>query len=212
MADRTPVYVAAPYHDPNPRIVAWNVARACLLGRLAARCGYVPTVVHAEIHGGVYGDDNDPAQRAAGRALTLAKLDGVLAAGGRVWALLRDDGEMSEGTRAEVNEARDTGSAWTGSTWAEWRTEASAHPDLLPAWDALAVRPIMAGPWDDSWGVRGRYYGDPDDGDSTSRILSDGSGWYVWTPENSHAFDHGPETGTAGEAAADAALRARGLL
>ena len=129
------VYIAGPFTDPRPEVIAWHVARACLLGRLASAVGLVPVVVHEDIAAGVYGDDADPVQRASGRARTME----VVWSCAGVWALRRDDGTMSEGTDAEY---RGTDGRRLAGTWAEWRGLVErAAPDLLGAWDALAVTP-----------------------------------------------------------------------
>ena len=135
--------IAAPYADPSSTIRAWHVDRAVLLARLAMACGYSPVETHTSIAAGVYGDDSDPAQRAQGMAATAAICRGVLATPGAVlWALLRDDGTASDGTRGEVDIARKHGNEWDESTWAEWRTiAAQSAPHLRTEWDRLAVRP-----------------------------------------------------------------------
>ena len=137
------VYVAAPYGDPSPTIRAWHVARARLLARLALATGYAPIVVHGEISACTYGDDSDPEQRARGMAASAAICRGVLSTPGAVlWALLRDDQSMSDGTRAEweiADAARVDRTAWP---WSRWRHKASKHArHLLLEWDRLAVRP-----------------------------------------------------------------------
>lgn len=131
----TRVYIAAPYADPSPTVRAWHVARACLLGRLALECGHAPVVVHPSIAAGVYGDDSDPVQRERGLRAALEIVDGC----DELWALLRDDGTLSEGMAKEWG-------AFSGpigcGTWAQWRADVEPRaPDLLPAWDALAVTP-----------------------------------------------------------------------
>lgn len=132
-------YIAAPLNDASPTIVAWHVARARLLARLAMACNLSPVVVHGEIEAGTYGDDADPEQRARGMAASAAICRGVLATPGAVlWALLRDDGSMSAGTLAEWALASDG----TQTTWNGWRRHAAKHaPALLPEWDRLAARP-----------------------------------------------------------------------
>lgn len=128
----TRVYVAAPFADPSPTVRAWHVARACLLGRLALECGHAPVVVHPSIAAGVYGDDEVPHERERGLRAALEVMRGCDA----LWALLRDDGTMSAGTAEECRlfDGNPQALAWAG-----WRCRV---PDvLLPAWDALAVRP-----------------------------------------------------------------------
>jgi hypothetical protein len=129
------VYIAGPFTDPRPEVVAWHVARACLLGRLATECGHAPVVVHPSIAAGVYGDDAVAWQRERGLRAALEVMHGCDA----LWALLRDDGTMSSGTAGEW---RDFDGKAEALTWAGWR---GRIPDFdaerLAAWDALAVKP-----------------------------------------------------------------------
>lgn len=133
------VYIAGPYGDPDPAVRAWNVARACLLGRLSQRCGLAPVVVHPSIAAGVYGCDEVEAERAAGMESTIA----VVEACDLLWGLLRDDGTQSSGTAGEVNAARHARIGLDVATWEQWRRMVCLPhaPDLLSEWDALAVRP-----------------------------------------------------------------------
>lgn len=129
------VYIAGPFGDPSPTVRAWHVARASLLGRLALECGHAPVVVHPSIAAGVYGDDADPAQRERGLRAALEVMRGC----DEMWVLLRDDGTKSDGVRAE---RRAWNLAAPSGTWLDWRLHVVTDaPDLLPAWDALAVRP-----------------------------------------------------------------------
>ena len=131
------VYIAATYADPSPTVRAWHVARACLLGRLVLECGHAPVVVHPSIAAGVYGDDADPRERERGLRAALEVMDGC----GHLWALLRDDGTMSSGTAEEWRLFR-APAFRQAETWARWRFKVKqCAPHLLPAWDALAVRP-----------------------------------------------------------------------
>ena len=136
-------YLAAPFSDPSETIRAWHVARARLLARLALACGLAPVVVHGEIEAGTYGDDSDPEQRALGMAVSAAICRGVLATPEAVlWALLRDDGERSEGVAAEMRIAVDGGAGLLMDTWKAWRLRVHEHaPHLLAAGDRLAARP-----------------------------------------------------------------------
>ena len=136
-------YIAAPLNDASPTIVAWHVARARLLARLAMACNLSPVVVHGEIEAGTYGDDADPEQRARGMAASAAICRGVLSTPGAVlWALLRDDKRMSDGVSAEWSIALCAGRPAWGLSWAMWRKDVALKaPALLPEWDRLAVRP-----------------------------------------------------------------------
>ena len=204
-------YIAAPFGDPSPTIRARHVARARLLARLAFACGYAPVEPHSSIHAGVYGDDADPAQRAAGMDATQAVCRALLASpDAELWALLRDDWTMSDGTRGEVDIARKHGNEWDESTWAEWRTRVVAEaPHLLPEWDRLAVRPDAVGEWGpltDGSAVICRLYG-------SGRVAAVNQSW-AWFAYSAAGVKiaQGPETGALGRAAADAALRKAGVM
>ena len=160
-----PVYVAAPYGAPTQEARAWHVARAELLGELAAACGLAPVVVHRRIHDHEWGPDEDPASRAAGMEVTLAIcLETVKR--GLLWVLERDDGTLSPGTQAEEGAASQAvgqrvhpelarwlqeepalhavlHEGWLlGATWAVWRQRVIAWaPHLRPAWEALSSPP-----------------------------------------------------------------------
>ena len=112
------MYIAAPYGDPDPAVRQWNVDRACFVGRLVQRGGDAPVVVHPAIHAGAYGSDENADERAAGMESSLAVLDGVLRCGGSVIALKRDDGTLSDGTRAEVAHVAARGCEVTSVMWA----------------------------------------------------------------------------------------------
>lgn len=210
---RTAAYIAGPFSDPSPTIRRWHTARAALLCRLATLLGFAAVCVHPTIAAGGYGDDSDPAQRAAGMEATRAVATLVLSGGGRLWALLHDDGTKSSGTRDEVEIARlwSSGDArWDESTWAEWRTVACTFPTLLPEWDALATRPDAVGEWAIDEPVASRWYGVDNDGNECAAlVLIDG--WTAYTVDG-EMLAEGPETGEAGRDAADAALRAAGVL
>ena len=143
MTDLPLCYIAAPCGDPSPTIRAWHVARARLLARLALATGHAPVCVHGEIEAGTYGDDSDPEQRARGMAASAAICRGVLATRGAVlWALTRDDGMFSDGTRAEWMIAEGLQSAPRVGAWNSWRGWVDEYaPHFLPEWDRLAVRP-----------------------------------------------------------------------
>ena len=202
-------YVAAPYSDPSETIRAWHVARARLLARLALACGYAPIEPHSSIAAGVYGDDGDPEQRARGMAASAAICRGVLATRGAVlWALLRDDQGMSEGTRSEWQIAREAKAVPQGRTWWDWRRTVAAHAsDLLPEWDRLATRPDAVGEWEGGDGSSIRDYAS---GQCAALVLDEC--WYAYRFDEIIAFAEGPETGALGRAAADAALRRAGVM
>ena len=211
MSDPAPCYVAAPFSDASLTIRAWHVSRAVLLARLAMACGYAPVEVHTSIAAGVYGDDSDPEQRARGMAATAAICRGVLATPGAVlWALLRDDGTASTGTAGERDLARATGREWQTATWSAWQMLAErVASHLLPEWDRLAVRPDAVGEWEPHAyeGSEWRAYGE-----GGCAAYHDSEGWTVYGFEDGDPIASGPETGALGRAAADAALRAAGVM
>jgi len=206
------LYVAAPYGDPSPTIRAWHTARAALLGKLAFACGYNPIVPHLQIAAGVYGDDSDPEQRAAGMAATLDVCRAVVAGGGAVWALTRDDGMFSDGTRAEWMIAEGLQSAPRVGAWNTWRGWTDEYaPYLIPEWDRLAVRPDRVGEWEIGEAHSFRWYAGAPNVDDACAAMVLFEGWLAYTVDHVE-FASGPETGAAGRAAADAALRAMGVL
>jgi len=202
------LYVAGPYSDPSETIRAWHTDRAALLGKLALACGYAPIVVHTSIAAGVYGDDSDADQRAAGMASTLAICAAVVADVGPVWALLRDDRTMSDGTAAEWAMMRGPADH-QAMEWSEWRRRVKRKaPHLLTEWDRISVRPDAIMEWRaiaDDYASRNYRCGR-----SAAAVARDG--WYINTLDDGADLASGPETGADGRAAADAALRAAGLL
>lgn len=124
-----PVYIAGPYGDPDPAIVALNVRRAVLLGRFAFGLGLAPLVIHPLIIA-IAGDDTDPAIRERGIAWSLALLDGIARhTEGVLFVISRDDGALSAGTRTEVlrwrsarglAEVADGDAGISRGTWAQW--------------------------------------------------------------------------------------------
>lgn len=157
------VYVIGPIGDPDPAVVARNLARGNLLGRILHKLGWAPVVPHANGPAGVYDSegDNDAGERARYLANGLSVLDVVRRAHGFVAVLEQDDGELSEGSAAELE-------AWTSlrliwdttdethrrlepafrGTWADLREDA-ADAGELEAWQALAgahARPPVGSP------------------------------------------------------------------
>jgi len=203
------LYVAATYGDPSPIIRRWHTERAALLGRLAQACGYAPIVVHTSIEAGVYGDDGDADQRAAGMASTLAICDAVARSqSSAVWALLRDDDTASEGTTNEATIAVSARTLLIIKAWRAWGHVASGRAaHLLTEWDRLAVRPDSIGEWRDiadTFAVRNYACGY-----NAAMVAEDG--WCASSVDGA-SLAEGPEAGSAGRAAADAALHAAGLL
>ena len=212
MSDLPLCYAAAPYSDPSATIRRWHVARALLLARLAMACGYAPFESHTSILAGVYGDDSDPEQRKRGMEASAAICRGVLSTPGAVlWALLRDDGERSEGVAAEMRLAVDGGAGLLMDTWKAWRLRVAVHaPHLLPEWDRLAVRPDAVGEWEAGRAPRCECRRRADG--SIAAYNDEDLGWEVYDYATQEVIAEGPETGAAGRAAADAALRAAGVM
>lgn len=102
----TPVYVAGPYAAPTPDLILQNVVRASIVGWLAVDRGLAPVVPHLLGWGGLYGDPNEGDSRTRELALrcsrTLAYSVGVRC--GEIWVIERDDGTLSSGTEAELEE------------------------------------------------------------------------------------------------------------
>ena len=103
---KTLVYIVAPYGAPTYEERTRNVERACQLNLMACDAGYAPMLVHAALHGGAYGSDDDPAIRARGLEIDLAWVEAVWKLGGELWVLLRPDGTLSSGSAVEVRHWR----------------------------------------------------------------------------------------------------------
>ena len=129
--NRHPAYIIAPVSGPSPEVVAWNIARACALARLAIREGLAPICVHAMVDP-IFGGES-PAARAIGLDVDEA-LVGLVArsTSGRLLVLLRDDGNASEGMLREWGvwrraraltplSAIRAGVGVEVATWAAWR-------------------------------------------------------------------------------------------
>lgn len=112
----TLVYIAAPYGAPTPEGRAENTRRAVALAALAAAWGRAPICVHPLIEAGVFGDDDNPADRARGLAC-MAQVEAVAKADGEMWVLLRDDGLMSRGCLAEVEAWQRVAEIGTRTRW-----------------------------------------------------------------------------------------------
>lgn len=148
-----PVYIAAPFGASDAMGIAWNIARAGLLARLAVLDGLAPILVHPSIPM-IYGEDTD-ANRAIGleRNAALVSLVGRTTMG-RLWILENDPGstrpgvqafgDLSPGVRDElVAWARARGNSTSGvsrATWSGWETRARLR-GLGAPWAALTGRP-----------------------------------------------------------------------
>lgn len=147
------VYIAAPLGDPDPTVRAWHRERANLLAALAFAEEGIPVCVHAYAELAI-GSDADPKASERGLKRSLTALETVFRAGGQVWCLLDEHGQMSQGVLAEIvkwdnlrREFRLTKEEVYSERWSEWRTYAEWHaPHLLPEFDRLAVRPTAPPP------------------------------------------------------------------
>lgn len=96
--ERQLVYIAGPYAARTAAERRRNTDRVGLISRMLIQLGAHPVPVHAAIHAGHYGDDDDPDARRDGMRATLALLDAIAEAGGSMLVL---EGP-SKGTAAEV--------------------------------------------------------------------------------------------------------------
>lgn len=142
---RPPVYIAGPFRADTLFDRALNVHRACLLSRFAVTRGLAPLCVHPAILKDAYGDDNSPAERAAGREATLALV--VMVAHheeGQLWIIEREDGSLSAGTLAEhdlflrsLPDGVDPTSWIRSQPWSKWKDE-MARSGMRPDADVPA--------------------------------------------------------------------------
>jgi hypothetical protein len=129
------IYVAGSYAASTPEAIELNVRRACMLGRLVAHTGATPVVPHAMGFLGCYGDPTEGAndgcrERAIRCGISLAQA--VIASGGKMWVIAKDDGTMSDGTRKELKavvgqvtgEMPENGPRIRIENWAGWVREA----------------------------------------------------------------------------------------
>lgn len=109
---RPPAYVIGPLASDAPEGIAWNIARACAIARLAVREGLAPICVHAMVDP-IFGGEN-PVARAIGLDVDEVLVGLVARAShGRLVVLLRDDGSASDGMLRE---------------WAAWRRARTLSP------------------------------------------------------------------------------------
>lgn len=150
VSNRSPVYIAAPYRADSPAQRDRNVERAELLARLAIAEGLAPVIVHSSVVRGAFGDDNSPAERAAGLDVAASLVRTVAhRPDGRMWVLLDDTGAMTDGVRIEVSIWRGLGHLAARAiarrgTWDAWRHLCVAH-GLSSEWARLA-RPVEVTP------------------------------------------------------------------
>lgn len=143
------VYIAAPLGDPDPAVRAWHRERANLLAALAFAEEGIPVCIHAYAELAIGSDTGIAWKHECALKKALTALETVFRAGGQVWCLLDDHGQMSPGVLAEIakwdnlrREFRLTKEEVYSERWSEWRTYAEWHaPHLLPEFDRLAVRP-----------------------------------------------------------------------
>jgi len=127
------VYIAGPYAANDWDGIVANCQRAIELGAYAARIGLCPIVPHSMGIAGVYGDPDeaDPETRERAIACGVRMAGAVAAGGGEFWAIAREDGSLSEGTRDEQAEYlrlayhREV----VVRTWAEWVAFMAEFPE-----------------------------------------------------------------------------------
>lgn len=135
------VYIAAPYADPTPEGIRWNIARASLMGRLAFEMGHTPIVPHV-LGAALFGTDETPQTRADALRYGLDLVRDVARAGGDLWVLTRDDGTLSDGCAAEVARFQASAPRTTvlSFTWPDHGPVFVRH-GLGAEWERLSVRP-----------------------------------------------------------------------
>ena len=127
------VYIAGPYAAAGRwDDVTANCARAIFLAAYAARIGLCPISPHAMGRAGVYGPPDESEAGTRERALDRGvRMAGVVAvAGGEFWAISRDDGSLSDGTKDEQVEFLRLSyhRSVTVRTWAGWMSFMAAFP------------------------------------------------------------------------------------
>ena len=98
----TPVYIAAPYAPARGLTATDNLVRAHALARHAMSLGYAPIVIHGAVQVGVYGNDDNPSERARGIEAACAIAKAVGRAGGELWLLRLPGGGVSNGCDREA--------------------------------------------------------------------------------------------------------------
>ena len=142
------IYIAAPFRGASKEEVAFNVARAAALGRVAALQGHLPFVPHLCI-GGLFEYD-DATYREESLKLGIAWLDKLLCSGARAqfWLLEKDEGGRSAGCSEELSycvkaapEGRASGlHIWLSREWPQWYG-AFKEVGLLDLWESLLMAP-----------------------------------------------------------------------
>ena len=131
-------YIAAPYGAPTPEGVAWNVARAVLLGRLKLWLSTCPIIPHILVPPLTGSEEGRPEVREQALALGLDLLVAVRnSVGGQICILSRDDGSLSPGVAAEC-EVWGQGCASLAVTWANLKP-LMTHAGLGSEWAALCA-------------------------------------------------------------------------
>ena len=118
------VYIAGPYAASSDEERTENVRRIGEVARFALSLGFAPITVHAAIEAGHYGDDSDPEARARGLDATCEIAGRIALSGGHFFAIRRDDGSLSDGTKREHDAVLKSGAQKTAMiclTWNEWK-------------------------------------------------------------------------------------------
>jgi len=131
---RPTVYIAGPYAAATPELIEQNIQRAQRLGRFAVAQGFAPIVPHTLGASGLYGSPTEQ-DDGTSRRVALECSEALAAGCSRLWLILRDDREPSDGCLLELDAwslyhpftncrslASSRGLAYAGlrGTWPEW--------------------------------------------------------------------------------------------
>ena len=136
------IYIAAKYGASTPEEIAWNIARATFLGKLALAQHHTPIVPHV-LGAALFGQNETLETREKALAYGLDLVRFVAASRGGMWVLTRDNDTISSGCEEELSIftlASYGRRAWIYS-WAEF-CDAATRAGLGAEWAALINPPI----------------------------------------------------------------------
>lgn len=139
------IYIAASCGAPTPEEIAWNIARATFLGKLALVQGHTPIVPHV-LGAALFGQNETLETREKALAYGFDLVRFVAASRGGMWALTRDNGTLSSGCEEErrvFESVSPVRRAWVYS-WTEFG-DAATRAGLGAEWAALAIPPATGG-------------------------------------------------------------------